>query len=786
MTVQSAALVADLKALVLRLEDDLRERVQSQSEVLAAWQDEHRRAAAAERTASTWQAWRDDRVTQAAVAWVLTTVFVRFCEDNALLRPVWISGPPARRQEALDAEAAYFRAHPEDTHREWLLQAIEHLRRTPATAALVDERSALWTVSPSGRSSTALLTFWRERAEGGELVRDFADPALDTRFLGDLYQDLSEHAKKTYALLQTPDFVEEFILDRTLEPALAERPLEGFKLIDPACGSGHFVLGAFTRLLDRWHRHAPGLEPRVRVQKALDSVWGVDINPFAIAIARFRLLLAALDAVGARSFEGAPDFEIHLLAGDSLYFANDPHQQSLVPHASFAFSAEDASALEAALALGTYDAVVANPPYITVKDAKLNAAYRERYNHLKGKYQLTAPFMELLFKLSKPQSGDQPAGWVGQITSNAFMKREFGVPMVENLLAHLDLRLVVDTSGAYIPGHGTPTIILVGRNRSPESATLRAVLGVRGEPGRPEDPVLGQVWTAIMQGVDAPGTANAWINVADLDRASLAHHPWSLSGGGAVEALATVEANRTATLAPQTHRIGVFGIMGNDDAMMVYPGVPHRMGLEPSATAELVVGDIVRDFRISDTWPTWFPYTGRHKLRRLAEFPRWAAHLWRTRTDLGNRATFTKGTYFSDGRPFYEWHQLPQDLGAHPWVITFAFVATHNHFVLDRGGKVFNRSAPVIKLPAGASEDDHLRLLGVLNSSTACSGLSRTAISRALGASIRSLAPRCGRASTSSPVPRCRSSRFRRTCRWSGHASSMGWPRTCQAGRCRL
>ena len=28
----------------------------------------------------------------------------------------------------------------------------------------------------------------------------------------------------------------------------------------------------------------------------------------------------------------------------------------------------------------------------------------------------------------------------------------------------------------------------------------------------------------------------------------------------------------------------------------------------------------------------------------------------------------------------------------------FAFVATHNHFVLDRGGKVFNRSAPVIKL----------------------------------------------------------------------------------------
>src|SRR5690606_35740805 len=55
-----------------------------------------------------------------------------------------------------------------------------------------------------------------------------------------------------------------------------------------------------------------------------------------------------------------------------------------------------------------------------------------------------------------------------------------------------------------------------------------------------------------------------------------------------------------------------------------------------------------------------------------------------------------------------------------PLSITFAFVATHNHFVLDRGGKVFNRSAPVIKLPEGATEDEHFDLLGVLNSSIAC------------------------------------------------------------------
>nr|WP_290047343.1 BREX-2 system adenine-specific DNA-methyltransferase PglX [Nocardia nova] len=94
--------------------------------------------------------------------------------------------------------------------------------------------------------------------------------------------------------------------------------------------------------------------------------------------------------------------------------------------------------------------------------------------------------------------------------------------------------------------------------------------------------------------------------------------------------------------------------------------------------------------------------------------------LWPARTTMGNRATFSKGTYFSDGRQWYEWHQTTMSHGAHPWTITFAEVATHNHFALDRGGKVFKQTAPVIKLPQGASEDDHLNLLGLLNSSTAC------------------------------------------------------------------
>ena len=85
--------------------------------------------------------------------------------------------------------------------------------------------------------------------------------------------------------------------------------------------------------------------------------------------------------------------------------------------------------------------------------------------------------------------------------------------------------------------------------------------------------------------------------------------------------------------------------------------------------------------------------------------------------------------------------------------ITFAFVATHNHFVLDRGGKVFNRTAPVIKLPESATEDDHLALLGVLNSSTACFWLKQVSHKGKRRHRTAAIGDEAWENSTSSPAP---------------------------------
>jgi hypothetical protein len=227
------------------------------------------------------------------------------------------------------------------------------------------------------------------------------------------------------------------------------------------------------------------------------------------------------------------------------------------------------------------------------------------------------------------------------------------------------------------------------------------------------------VWTEIVEHLETPGFDGVYVSVTDLDRDALKTHPWSLSGGGATSVMESINGASKDVLGNRVGRIGFFGVTGSDDAFQVTPSLPMRIGAS-TAFREQVVGDEVRDYTIRAGDFVFFPYGERHELLPLEMYPEVSRLFWPLRTVLGNRATFSKRTYFAEGRPWYEWHQLPKDESLHPWAISFAFVATHNHFVLVRDAKVFGRSAPVIKLPAAAGEDEHLGVAGVLNSSTGC------------------------------------------------------------------
>jgi hypothetical protein len=711
-------LLSDLQRLLRTLEADLLERSTSKEvlEVGQTLQTEYQKATKAERTAQSYEEWRSDYITQIAAAWVLSCVFARFLEDNRLVDPPKLAGPDERLVRARDEHELYFRSYPTETDREYLLHVFDELARLPGAKEIFGQHNPIHELPQwlSGDAAGELLKFFQKiEANTGALVHDFTDPNWDTRFLGDLYQDLSPEARKRYALLQTPEFVEEFILDRTLDPAIEEFRLEGFRMIDPACGSGHFLLGSFRRLLERWQKKEPGTNVRVLVQRALDSVYGVDVNPYAVAIARFRLLLAALRECGIHRLQDAPDFHFNLAVGDSLLHGIPGREQQVMHFHELAhhYQSEELSALQRILVPGIYHAVVANPPYITPKDKALNEAYRDRYSTCHMKYSLAVPFMERIFQLAVT------GGYTGQITANSFMKREFGKKLIEEFLPRIHLTHVINTSGAYIPGHATPTVILLGRSQKPITNAIRTVMSIRGEPSTPDNPAQGQVWSAIINQIDQPGSQSEFVSVADSPRELFHKHPWSIGGGGAAELKEQLDSTAKHTLRDLVESIGPGAILGEDDAFGAPVGSNLLRRLPSSLRRPLIEGDKIRDWDF--TWETevLFPYDDMILLRSDQNIKDW---LWPLRTLMGARLDFSKQTYAECGRPFWEYHQIPVDRNRTPLSIAFAFVATHNHFVLDRGGKVFNRSAPIIKLPSDATEDDHLALLGLLNSSTTC------------------------------------------------------------------
>ena len=722
-------LLADLQVLLRRLEADLLERSEEIAPVKEALRGEHQRARTAERTAQSYEDWRSDYITQIAAAWVLSVVFARFLEDNLLVDPPKIAGPGERLTRARDEHELYFRAHPTETDREYLLHIFNELARLPGTQDIFGAHNPIHELPTwlSGDAAGALLTcFQRIDANTGVLVHDFTDPDWNTRFLGDLYQALSEAARKKYALLQTPEFVEEFIFDRTLEPAIEEFGLEGFRMVDPTCGSGHFLLGAFQRILDRWLRTAPGTGKRELVQRALDAVYGVDVNPYAVAIARFRLLVAALQASNIIRLREAPGFRINVTAGDSLlhgrrfgelHLKGETVDLRRVGGSEHVYCAEDLAELNRILGQ-QYHVVVGNPPYITIKDAALNQAYRNRYSTCHRQYSLGVPFTQRFFDLAINDHSVQSVGYVGMITANSFMKREFGKKLIEEFFPQIDLTQVIDTSGAYIPGHGTPTVILFGRHREPVCHEVRAVLGIRGEPSTPDEPSQGQVWRSIVEHLDRVGSQNEYVSVMDMPRPAFARHPWSIGGGGVIELKNQIENISQYRLESYITGIGRTTHTGEDEVFYLPVSATKTLGLLQYAVP-LIIGERVRDWQLDYELMALFPYHQQTGEPREIKDRNWEHYCWLFRTNLKNRKDF--GNYIEDrGLRWFDHSMFFPARFRTPLSITYAEVATHNHFVFDRSRKVCKQTAPIIKLPNATTEDSHFALLGLLNSSTAC------------------------------------------------------------------
>jgi hypothetical protein len=712
------SLTPALSALSQRIAADIRAQILAPGPV----QDRARSLHADERVGDDFAVWTDLLSRRAAVLWVLRSVYVRVLEDRGLLRPLRI----------VDAEAQHLfeRLAPnlgQTAYLRWIYRDLasgdgglpELFASQPAEVAL-----------PSDALSRELLDFWRERdPDTGALRWAFTDAHFDGRLMGDLYQDLDPVVKDRFALCQTPDFILNFILDETLSPAIAEWGVETVRLIDPACGSGHFLLAGFKRLIAGMREKFPERDIREIVLDVLPRVVGLDLNDYACALARARLVMTALELSGEGDLGAAAAFHPQVYWTDALeQVERDEMAQLALPMGgtgtekprSMLTRPEVRMALRPLLALG-FHTVVGNPPYNTEKDPRQKEYHRQkigkrrRYLSASGKYSLGAPFTERMFQLAIDD------GFVGEITANSFMKRAFGKALIETVLAQRNLTKVIDTSGilfaSFGSGFGTATVMLFARNQRPLDGSVRVVMGKRSDSGKDIDPRLGGVWSGISAGHKTAGFETDHVSVADVTRRSLDTYEWSIGGGGAADLQATLDA-LLPKLSTRAAAIGIGSTSGEDSLFLQESRRTfERHSVEHSIP--VVEGDAVRNWSISGPIFGVWPYDESFSILPQEDIKGELQYFWHSRTIIRERHRFGKPVREID-MAWYEWQEVYPSKLTTPMAILVGELATHNHFSLDRGGKIFSRTAPVIALPPGSSEADHLVLLSQLNSSTAC------------------------------------------------------------------
>jgi hypothetical protein len=208
--------------------------------------------------------------------------------------------------------------------------------------------------------------------------------------------------RKTDGVYYTPEWVVETIVSETLEPRLQELraecgwkgespsrealdrywdALKAFKIVDPACGSGAFLITAFRHLRDEFamvaelRKQAGGKKPlpdeREVVEDILASnIYGVDINPASVEISRLALWLHT-----ARPNEPLSSLDMHIRDGNSLvgkkefYLKGDlgvfdDERKEMIN----AFDWDEA--FPEVFKAGGFDAVVGNPPYVKLQNFK--------------------------------------------------------------------------------------------------------------------------------------------------------------------------------------------------------------------------------------------------------------------------------------------------------------------------------------------------------------------------------------------------------------------------------
>lgn len=276
--------------------------------------------------------------------------------------------------------------------------------------------------------------------------------------------------RKAGGVYYTPQPIVEYIVGKTLGPLLEGRTpkqVQNLRVVDPACGSGSFLIVAYQHLID-WHTDYYATRPRLkkrylqqtgktlrlktdeRKRILLANIFGVDIDHQAVEVTKLSLLLKVIEGQEQMEFELGrilPDLEANIRCGNSIIDTDYP-QTLTEPDPSinaFRWQEEFPQVFHRGR---KFDAVIGNPPYFSVdavwgkKDPRL-AYLRDHYpNVYTDKTDVLFYFLARATQICD--------GEIGFIVSRAFLEADKARKLRGWLSTNTRVREVLDFRDAMV------------------------------------------------------------------------------------------------------------------------------------------------------------------------------------------------------------------------------------------------------------------------------------------------------------------------------------------------
>jgi type I restriction-modification system DNA methylase subunit len=387
-------------------------------------------------------------------------LLVRVSEDKGLLRPKIHDGPLISLVGSITATSEAYKLILQHAFRD----ASSILRK------LFTEDTYDWYDKADGELNEGMKkTLWH------------LNQVVFTNIKGDVFKHIyQEHMdsdeRKRFGEFYTPDEVINYLLDKVSYSAKSD--LRQTRLLDPACGSGTFLVEALSRFMSSVKGKLPLFDsmtyvgqpsgheiPITRLNDSLFGIFGFDVLPFAEQLSQTNLLSHFIDYIKQIKVAN-PDFkfdQLWVFRTDSL----QPPNPGLFPSPSV--DSNDIKNLR-------FDFVVGNPPYVCITNLKevkraIEEFIRQKYPKLFGKKQEKAKFYRTDIYLPFIAFGIswlKPNGRLGMIVSGKFLSTLNGQWLRRFILDQCVIEQIVDLMRVKVFDQDVYPILLILRRKEKE------------------------------------------------------------------------------------------------------------------------------------------------------------------------------------------------------------------------------------------------------------------------------------------------------------------------------